>query len=181
MYGNGGASWTKLRSFLVLAAAMTLRTALGIKNSAEAQTDKAGAVPEAGALSELDRGRYMVLTGHCNNCHTAGYPGKQGNVPEKDWLLGSPVGYRVQAGTSYASNLRLTVQNFTEDQWVQYVKVATPRPPMPWWSLRDTTEQALRAMYKYIKHLGPAGQPAPGFVPPDKEPAPPYELRRVVR
>jgi mono/diheme cytochrome c family protein len=157
------------RLLVVLATAVAVSIAPGLAKSAGADA------------SEIDRGRYMVLTGHCNNCHTAGYPSKQGNVPEKEWLLGNPVGFRTPAGTTYASNLRLLVQDFTEDQWIQYVKTTKPRPPMPWWNLYDTTEQDLRAMYKYIKHLGPAGQPAPQFVPPDQEPAPPYELRRLVQ
>ena len=100
---------------------------------------------------------------------------------EKDWLLGNPVGYRSDAGTSYGSNLRLIVRDLTEDQWVQYAKAVRPRPPMPWWSLHETAEQDLRAMYKFMRRLGPAGQPAPAFVPPDMEPKPPYETRRFVR
>jgi hypothetical protein len=52
---------------------------------------------------------------------------------------------------------------------------------MPWWSLHDTSEADVRAMYKDIKHLGPGGQAAPAFVPPDKEPPPPYETRQIVR
>ena len=39
--------------------------------------------------AKVERGKYMVLTGHCNNCHTAGYAQREGNVPEKDWLMGS--------------------------------------------------------------------------------------------
>jgi mono/diheme cytochrome c family protein len=46
---------------------------------------------------ELDRGRYLVLLGHCNNCHTATYMERAGNVPESDWLLGNPVGFRTGA------------------------------------------------------------------------------------
>jgi len=164
----------KARKWVVMIAAMAAGTGLTIGNSAEAQTAKGG------PPSDIERGRYMVLTGHCNNCHTDGYSGKQGNIPEKEWLLGNPVGFRVPTGTSYASNLRLTVQNFTEDQWLQYAKASKFRAPMPWWSFRDTTDQDLRAIYKYIRHLGPAGKPVPEFVPPDKEPAPPYEIRQRV-
>jgi hypothetical protein len=52
---------------------------------------------------------------------------------------------------------------------------------MPWWPLHDTTVQDLRAMYQYIKNLGPAGEPAPDFLSPDKEPKPPYDWRQLVK
>ena len=95
---------------------------------------------------QIERGRYMVLTGHCNNCHTAGYAPREGNVPEKDWLLGSgTLGWRGPWGTTYASNLRLTVPAMTEDAWVAY-----------------------------IKSLGQAGRNAQPHLPPDKEPRQPY-------
>lgn len=61
-----------------------------------------GLAPGLAGANDIERGRYMVLTGHCNNCHTVGYSGKQGNLPEKEWLLGNPVGYRLPTGTSYA-------------------------------------------------------------------------------
>ena len=129
----------------------------------------------AQAPGQMERGRYMVLTGHCNNCHTGGYAQKEGNVPEKDWLVGSgPQGWRGPWGTTYASNLRLTVPAMSEDAWVNYIKTFRPRPPMPWWSLKETTEQDLRAMYQYIKSLGSAGQPAQPYLPPDREPKQPY-------
>jgi mono/diheme cytochrome c family protein len=30
----------------------------------------------------IERGRYMIVTGHCNNCHTAGYAAKEGKIPD---------------------------------------------------------------------------------------------------
>ena len=48
------------------------------------------------------------------------------------------------------------------------------RPPMPWFTLRDMTEQDLRAIYKYVNALGPAGEAAPIYVPPGHEPKRPY-------
>jgi hypothetical protein len=45
---------------------------------------------------------------------------------------------------------------------------------MPWWSMKETTEQDLRAMYQYVKSLGLAGQPAHPYLTPDKEPKQPY-------
>jgi mono/diheme cytochrome c family protein len=164
----------------LLAAGVVLALAPGIADSADA--GKSAQVSKAVSTQQLERGRYMVLTGHCNNCHTNGYTSKQGNVPERDWLLGSsPLGFRGPWGTTYASNLRLTVSNFAQEQWVKYAKAVKPRPPMPWWSLHDTSEQDLRAMYQYIKHLGAAGEPARDYVPPDKDPKPPYEARQLVQ
>jgi len=34
----------------------------------------------------------------------------------------------------------------------------------------------VRDIYRFIRHLGPTGKPAPAFVPPGEEPAPPYAL-----
>ena|SRR5258706_1469975 len=151
------------------------------QSAISADAVKPAAKPKVSAQT-LARGKYMVQTGHCNNCHTSSYTSKQGNVPEKDWLLGStPLGYRGPWGTTYASNLRLTVAQFTQEQWIKYAKAVTPRAPMPWWALRDTTDADLGAMYQYIKNLGPAGEPAPDFVPPGQEPKPPYESRQLVK
>ena len=123
---------------------------------------------------EFDRGRYLVLLGHCNNCHTATYMERAGNVAESDWLLGNPVGFRTGAGTAFASNLRMTVAGFGEAQWIAYATSVKTRPPMPWWSLHDTRPDDLRAMYRYIRHLGTAGRPAPDFVPLDREAPRPF-------
>ena len=38
---------------------------------------------------------------------------------------------------------------------------------------RDERGQ-LRAVYRYVGSLGPAGAPAPAYVPPNQEPKPPF-------
>lgn len=124
----------------------------------------------------LARGRYMLVTGHCNNCHTENYAVREGNVPDKDWLMGSISGNRGPWGTSYASNLRTNVGLLTEAQWVAYAKSIKPRPPMPWWAVHETTPADLAAMYQFIRSLGEAGAPAPAFMPPEREPPPPYTV-----
>jgi mono/diheme cytochrome c family protein len=152
-----------------------------VAQCAQAEVGKAAAKKPVNA-KVIARGKYMVQTGHCNNCHTPAYTRNEGNVAETEWLTGStPLGYRGPWGTTYASNLRLTVPKFSQEQWVKYVKVMRPRPPMPFWALRDTTDADLGAMYQYIVSIGAAGQPAPEFVPPDQEPKPPYEARRTVQ
>ena len=129
----------------------------------------------ARADDALDRGRYMIVTGHCNNCHTAGYAAKEGTLPEKQWLMGSgALGYRGPWGTTYASNLRHTIAKLSEDDWVHYAKTFKTRPPMPYWSVNETSEPDLRAMYRFIKSLGPGGEPARDVLPPGEEPKGPY-------
>jgi hypothetical protein len=62
----------------------------------------------------------------------------------------------------------------TEEQWVKKGRTLMARPPMPWFNVRDMTNRDLRALYRYIRHLGPAGKPAPEYVPPGKTPSGPY-------
>ena len=113
----------------------------------------------------IRRGEYLVKIGGCNDCHTAGYPEKAGNVPVGEWLTGTPLGFKGPWGTSYAANLRLTVDSVTEDQWVTFARVPR-RPPMPWFNLRDMSDDDLRAMYRFIRDLGPKGERAPAAAAP---------------
>ncbi len=119
-------------------------------------------------------GRYLAVIAGCTDCHTAGWVEAEGDVPEEQWLLGNPVGWRGPWGTTYAPNLRLTVQRMTEDEWVEMFRTRTGRRPMPWPALRPLADSDLRALYRYIKSLGPAGEPGPDFRPPGEEPTPPY-------
>jgi len=45
---------------------------------------------------------------------------------------------------------------------------------MPWFNVRDMTERDVRAIYRYLRWLGPAGQPVPAYVPPDQTPSGPF-------
>jgi mono/diheme cytochrome c family protein len=122
----------------------------------------------------IERGRYITKIGGCNDCHTPGYPQAGGKVPEKEWLTGDILGWRGPWGTTYPTNLRLYMQDLTEDQWVKKATTLMARPPMPWFNVREMTTRDLRAFYRYVRHLGPAGKPAPAYVPPDKTPQPPF-------
>ena len=153
-----------LQTFLVLFAL----------SAASATPANAQTILHTNNATLLERGKYMVVTGHCNNCHTEGYGVNAGNIPEAKWLLGNSVGWRSKAGTSYAPNLRLYVQSMPLEGWLAVAKNSRARAPMPWWSLRDTSNEDLTAMYAYIGSLGPVGSPAPSFLPPDQTPPPPY-------
>lgn len=122
----------------------------------------------------VERGRYLVKISGCNDCHTPGYAQAGGNIPEKQWLTGSPLGWRGPWGTTYATNLRLYMQSVSEEQWLKTAHSTQYRPPMPWFTLRDMSTQDLQAIYRFTRHLGPAGAVAPAYVPPNQTPNGPF-------
>jgi len=91
-------------------------------------------------------------------------------VPERQWLTGDQVGFLGPWGTTYATNLRLSLARMSEDQWVDYARHAPMKPPMPWPSLRAMSTDDLKAIYRFVRHLGPEGKPAPEYVPPGTKP-----------
>lgn len=133
--------------------------------------------PYVAASTTEQAGEYLTTLGGCNDCHTPQWAETNGNVPPADRFVGSSVGYRGPWGTSYPANLRLLTQRLSEDQWVDILKTAAHGhgdPPMPWMNTRQMSDHDLRAMYRYIHSLGPAGQRTPRGVPPGQEPTTPY-------
>jgi mono/diheme cytochrome c family protein len=123
--------------------------------------------------ASVARGRYLVTISGCNDCHTPGGMEKGPGVPEQDWLTGVPVGFQGPWGTSYPANLRLVINGLTEAQWIAHAR--KPRlPPMPWLNLREMSEQDLKAVYAFVRSLGPAGKPAPAYVAPGGKVTTPY-------
>lgn len=131
-------------------------------------------VPHVVASDSVVAGRYLVMVGQCNDCHTMGFMEAGMGVPESEWLTGSPVGFRGPWGTTYPPNLRLLVQGLPEDGFVEMLRTRKALPPMPWVNVNQISEVDARAMYQYIRSLGPKGEPMPAAVPPDQEPTTPY-------
>ena len=155
-----------IRRAAPLAAAVALLTAATAALHVEAGgTARPAAAPAADAKS-IERGRYLARIAGCNDCHTPGYAQTGGKVDEKLWLTGDSLGWQGAWGTTYPSNLRLALAKMTEQEWVRVAKSAQYRPPMPWFALHDMSEADLRAIYRYVRHLGPAGEPAPAYLPP---------------
>jgi len=131
--------------------------------------------PRVIAASDIEAGRYVVLVGGCNDCHTPQYALTGGaRPPESEWLKGSSEGHTGPWGTTFGKNLRLTVAGHSEDEWVQLLSTGASLPPMPWPSVRAMSEPDKRAVYRYIKSLpGDPGQPSPAPLPPGATPPAP--------
>jgi mono/diheme cytochrome c family protein len=134
--------------------------------SAAAQTPvQTSAKPRQEAAS-VERGRYIVTIGGCNDCHTEGFIVRDGAILQTEWLKGNSLGFSGPWGTTYPPNLRIFMSALTEDQWVGYARAARARPPMPSYILREMDESDQRALYRFVRNLGDPGGPAPDFQPP---------------
>lgn len=152
------------------ALSITVLAAAGVLAAVQALA----ATPSSKEDPWVDRGRYIVTIGGCNDCHTPGFAEHGGTAKEADLLVGSSVGWRGPWGTTYPPNLRLYFQGISEKDWVKSAKKFRGRPPMPFWAINHMGKGDLRAVYRYIRSLGPAGHPAPDFVAPGQEPKTPY-------
>jgi hypothetical protein len=68
----------------------------------------------------------------------------------------------------------------SEDRWVAAARTRAGHPPMVWQDLRQLPEGDLRAIYRFVKSLGPAGVPAPNSVQPWREPSTPFVDMRAL-
>lgn len=153
-----------------------LLLALGVPGSAFAAGDLAP--PPSGQNAEntkyIERGRYLVKIAGCNDCHTPHYPQAGGKVPERQWLIGDQLGWRGPWGTTYPANLRKYLHSISEEEWLKVAHTRQMRPPMPWFALRDMSKDDLRAIYRFVRHLGPDSNSVPNYVWPGQVPAGPF-------
>src|SRR5579864_10126 len=131
-------------------------------------------VARAGVDPLVERGKYLVGFGSCNDCHTPGWRESDGKVPVSAWMTGSKIGYRGPWGTSYAANVRIEFTQITENDWLFMVRTRAGRWPMVWHNLRTLKNMDQRAIYRFVRSLGPRGKRVPADVPPGREPSTPY-------
>jgi len=162
--GGAAAFW---RAWLTLAATGVL---IGLATALR-PSDASTTLPEKDMIA---RGRVLVAFGSCNDCHTPGWTENDGKVPQSRWLTGNAVGFRGPWGTIYPINVRLWFGQISEDEWLHAIATRAGHPPMKWTDLRTLPADDQRAIYRFVKSLGPAGSPAPLDVPPGREPKTPY-------
>ncbi len=153
----------------------TVAGALLLTIAASAQMAWAAGKSKNGS-GAIERGRYLVRIGGCNDCHTSGYAMNAGKVAEEQWLTGDRLGWRGPWGTTYPANLRNLMAQMTETQWLSFASTIETKPPMPWYDLRAMSRDDLSAIYRYVKASGPKGEAAPAYLPPEQEPKGPFIL-----
>lgn len=146
----------------------------------DASAQDAGALPAATAAAVpsdtelLAQGEYLVKIAGCNDCHTPGYMQAAGEVPKDQWLVGNPLGFHGPWGTTFAVNLRMKAAEMDEAAWIKYTGELHTRPMMPDFAVRAMRESDRVAIYRFIRSLGPVGEPAPAYLPPGQAPTAPY-------
>ncbi len=85
-------------------------------------------------------------------------------------MTGSTLGYRGPWGTSYPTNVRQEFQRISENDWLFMVRTRAGHWPMIWHDLRNLTTQDQRAVYRFVRSLGPRGVEVPADLPPGIEP-----------
>lgn len=153
--------------------------AAGCGSPEQGTTELASASPLASSGSTAsftpeEVGEYLVTVGGCHDCHTPRFLEVGWEVPESEHFTGGNFGWTGPWGTTYAPNLRLSVRNLTEDAWVEMLRTRNTLPPMPWMNINRMHEDDMRAIYRYLVSLGPAGDPAPLALQPGQEPETPY-------
>jgi mono/diheme cytochrome c family protein len=153
-----------------------MKPAIAAATIALAFATLAGATPAVNGAADplIERGRYLVGYGSCNDCHTPGWRESDGKTPVSDWMVGSNLGYRGPWGTSYPPNVRLEFARVSEGDWLFMVGSRGGHWPMVWHDLRMLDDDDRRAIYRFIHSLGPKGHEAPNDLGPSQEPKTPY-------
>jgi len=118
----------------------------------------------------IARGRSIAVDAGCVACHSPNGAAS----PERGWLTGNATGQLGPWGTTYASNLRVTLARMNEETWVRYAAKLTPRAPMPADALQRLDVEDLRALYRYVRAAGVEGAQVPYAMAPGQVPPAPF-------
>jgi mono/diheme cytochrome c family protein len=126
-----------------------------------------------GDNTQIERGKYLVQLGGCNDCHTPGY--LLGKPDLSSYLGGSDVGLEVQgAGTFVGRNL--TPDKETGKQIVIAIQTGVRpdgrllAPVMPWRAYSRLTKSDAGAIADYLRSLPPVRHEVPGPFGPSQKP-----------
>jgi len=127
-------------------------------------TTTASLPPMAHADSQIDRGKYLVTLGGCNDCHTPGY--FFGKPDMAQYLGGSDVAFELPGlgafpGRNITPDKETGIGNWTLEQIVAAVQIgnrpdgrALP-PIMPWHEFANLTADDAMAIAAFLKSVPP--------------------------
>ncbi|MBZ0149308.1 MAG: cytochrome c [Pseudorhodoplanes sp.] len=132
-----------------------------------------------GAQTQIERGKYLVAFGGCNDCHTPGY--FFGKPDMARYLAGSEVGFEMPGlGVFHGPNLtpdeETGLGKWSTDQIIAAItKGQRPdgrmlAPIMPWRAFAKLTPEDVRAMTAFLKSLPPVKNKVPGPFGPTEKP-----------
>jgi mono/diheme cytochrome c family protein len=136
------------------------------------------ASPAADAL--VERGKYLVSFGGCNDCHTPGY--FFGKPDMARHLGGSEVGFEIAGlGVFHGPNLtpdkETGLGNWTDQQIITAIQTGVRpdgrvlAPIMPWRALANLTKEDASAIVAYLRSVPPVKNKVPGPFGPNEKPS----------
>ncbi len=158
-----------------------MRISAGIALAAAAVATVAAAatlLPKAHADSQLDRGKYLVTLGGCNDCHTPGY--FFGKPDMAQYLGGSEVAFEIPglgafAGKNITPDKETGIGSWTSEQIVAALQTGKRpdgrilAPIMPWHAFAYMTKDDAAAVAAYLQSLPAVKHEVAGpFKPGDK-------------
>ena len=134
--------------------------------------------PARAADPQIDRGKYLVTFGGCNDCHTPGY--FFGKPDMAQFLSGSDVAFEIPglgafAGRNITPDQETGIGNWTLEQIV--IALQTGKRPdgrilapiMPWHAFANLTNEDAMAIAAFLKSVPPVKHEVAGpFGPGDK-------------
>jgi mono/diheme cytochrome c family protein len=129
--------------------------------------------------AQIQRGKYLVTLGGCNDCHTPGY--FFGKPDMARFLGGSEVGFEIPGlGVFHGPNLTPDPETglgqwSTEEVVAAITKGQRPdgrvlAPIMPWHAFANLTAQDVRAIAAFLRSLPPVKNRVPGPFGPNERP-----------
>ncbi len=140
-----------------------MRTSAWIALAAVAAAATAATVL-ARADSQIDRGKYLVSLGGCNDCHTPGY--FLGKPDMTKYLGGSEVAFEIPglgafAGRNITPDKETGIGNWTREQIAAAIQTGkcpdgrTLAPIMPWHEFANLTKDDATAIAAFLQSLPP--------------------------
>jgi mono/diheme cytochrome c family protein len=133
----------------------------------------------ASAQTPIERGKYLVAFGGCNDCHTPGY--FFGKPDMARYLGGSEVGFEMPGlGVFYGPNLTPDDETGLGKWSADEIATAITKgqrpdgrmlvPIMPWHAFAKLTLEDVRAITAFLKSLPPVKNRVPGPFGPTEKP-----------